>query len=77
MKKINPVMHRIKPTFFEATTAMAFSYFNKKNIDVAVIEAGLGGRLDSTNVVVPSLTYINHLSNLQLGLLNIQDHLSY
>ena len=62
MKKIKPVMPRIKPTFFEVTTAMAFSYFNKKNIDVAVIETGLGGRLDSTNVVVPSLTIMTPIS---------------
>ena len=62
MKIIKPVMHSIKPTFFEVTTAMAFSYFNKKNIDIAVVETGLGGRLDSTNVVIPSLTIMTPIS---------------
>jgi dihydrofolate synthase/folylpolyglutamate synthase len=45
-------------TFFETTTAMAFWYFNKVSVDVGVIETGLGGRLDSTNVVSPKITTI-------------------
>jgi dihydrofolate synthase/folylpolyglutamate synthase len=44
---------RMGATFFEITTAMAFHYFAEKNVDVAVIETGLGGRLDSTNVITP------------------------
>ena len=40
-------------TFFEATTAMAFDYFKKNKIDIAIVETGLGGRLDSTNVLSP------------------------
>ena len=48
----------IPVTFFEATTAMAFWYFEKKLVDIAVIETGLGGRLDSTNVLLPELSVI-------------------
>ena len=48
----------IPVTFFEATTALAFWYFEKSSVDVAVIETGLGGRLDSTNVLSPKLTVI-------------------
>jgi dihydrofolate synthase/folylpolyglutamate synthase len=48
-----PLVEEIGATFFEATTAMAFDYFARANVDVALIEAGLGGRLDSTNVLTP------------------------
>ncbi len=48
-----PTVERLGATFFEATTAMAFALFAEREIDVAVVEAGLGGRLDSTNVVKP------------------------
>ena len=49
---------RIESTFFETTTAMAFWYFEQENIDIAVIETGLGGRLDSTNVIIPEISVI-------------------
>ncbi|MEE9190783.1 MAG: folylpolyglutamate synthase/dihydrofolate synthase family protein [Candidatus Neomarinimicrobiota bacterium] len=52
----------IKSTFFEATTAMAFWYFNRENVDVAVVETGLGGRLDSTNVLNPEIAVITPIS---------------
>jgi dihydrofolate synthase/folylpolyglutamate synthase len=52
----------IKATFFETTTAMAFKHFAENNIDVAVIETGLGGRLDSTNVISPTITAITPIS---------------
>ena len=48
-----PLVERLGASFFEATTVMAFDYFARANIDVAIIETGLGGRLDSTNVIVP------------------------
>src|SRR5205814_9806959 len=48
-----PFVEKIGASFFEATTAMAFDYFGRAKADVAVIEAGLGGRLDSTNVLTP------------------------
>ncbi len=50
------------PTFFELTMVMAFEYFSKQNVDVAVIEVGLGGRLDSTNIITPSLSIITNIS---------------
>jgi dihydrofolate synthase/folylpolyglutamate synthase len=50
-KKIASKVFAIKATFFDTTTALAFNYFSDRNVDVAVIETGLGGRLDSTNIV--------------------------
>ena len=50
-----------KPSFFEITTAMAFDYFREKKVDIAVIETGLGGRLDSTNVITPILSVITNI----------------
>lgn len=52
----------IHPSFFEVTTAMAFDYFSKANVDVAVIEVGLGGRLDCTNIISPGLSIITNIS---------------
>ena len=49
-------------SFFEMTTAMAFSYFKDRGVDVAVIETGLGGRLDSTNVITPMLSIITNIA---------------
>ena len=54
-------LETIKPSFFETATAMAFDYFAKNNIDVAVIEVGLGGRLDSTNIIMPELSVITNI----------------
>ena len=51
-----------EPTFFEYTTAMAFDHFNKKKVDWAVIETGMGGRLDATNVLAPEVSIISNLS---------------
>ena len=58
MKKFNDDIDEIKSTFFETTTVLALCYFNYKKVDVAVIETGLGGRLDSTNVLDTDLTII-------------------
>ena len=52
----------LKPTFFELTTAMAFKYFSERKIDIAVIEVGLGGRLDCTNIITPILSVITNIS---------------
>ena len=52
----------IQPSFFEASMAMAFNYFADCEIDVAVIEVGLGGRLDSTNIITPELSIITNIS---------------
>ncbi|MBT3394278.1 MAG: bifunctional folylpolyglutamate synthase/dihydrofolate synthase [Waddliaceae bacterium] len=54
--------NNIEPTFFEITTALALYYFAMKNIDIAVIEAGIGGRLDPTNVITPILSVITSIS---------------
>ena len=53
---------KIKPSFFEMTVAMAFDYFAKKKVDIAIIETGLGGRLDSTNIIKPELSIITNVS---------------
>lgn len=50
------------PTYFDILTASAFKYFSDKSVDIAVIETGLGGRLDSTNVIVPELSIITDIS---------------
>ena len=52
----------LQPSFFELTTAMAFNYFAEQNVDVAVIEVGLGGRLDCTNIITPELCIITNIS---------------
>ena len=52
----------LAPTFFELTTIMAFKYFAENDVDVAVIEVGLGGRLDSTNIIKPVLSVITNVS---------------
>ena len=58
VRKYRPVMDTVRPSFFEAVTALAFLYFAERNVSVAVIEAGLGGRLDATNIVTPRLSIV-------------------
>lgn len=55
-------IERLSPSFFELTVCMAFDYFARHEVDIAVIETGLGGRLDSTNVITPELSVITHIS---------------
>ena len=50
------------PSFFELTTAMAFQYFASQGVDIAVVEVGLGGRLDCTNIITPTLSIITNIS---------------
>lgn len=52
----------LSPSFFEVTTALAFKYFADKKIDIAVIEVGLGGRLDCTNIITPLVSVITNIS---------------
>ncbi|MGE0772076.1 MAG: folylpolyglutamate synthase/dihydrofolate synthase family protein [Cyclobacteriaceae bacterium] len=59
--RIQPHIEEICPSFFEVTVVMAFDYFAKENVDVAVIEVGLGGRLDSTNVIDPLVSLITNI----------------
>lgn len=61
VERIRKVLDRIEPSFFEITVAMAFDYFAYAQVDVAVIETGLGGRLDSTNVIQPEACLITNI----------------
>lgn len=56
------IIEEINPSFFEVTVAMAFSYFANEKVDIAIIEVGLGGRLDSTNIITPELSVITNIS---------------
>jgi dihydrofolate synthase/folylpolyglutamate synthase len=55
------VFDQVKPSFFEMTSALAFYYFAKVHVDVAIIEVGMGGRLDSTNIITPLLSVITNI----------------
>ncbi len=60
-ERIMPVMEEIEPSFFEITVAMAFEFFSEQKVDVAIIETGLGGRFDSTNIITPELSVITNI----------------
>jgi dihydrofolate synthase/folylpolyglutamate synthase len=60
---------QIEPSFFEWTVALAFDYFSRKKVDIAIVETGLGGRLDSTNVIHPELSIITNISFDHMNLL--------
>lgn len=62
VKKYKQQFEEIEPSFFEWTVALAFDYFAVEKIDIAIIETGLGGRLDSTNVITPELSVITNIS---------------
>lgn len=62
VERIKPLIEEIEPSFFEITVAMAFDYFAKEKVDIAVIETGMGGRFDSTNVLTPLLSIITNIS---------------
>ena len=61
VEKIKPQIESIRPSFFEVTVAMAFDYFASEKVDIAVIETGLGGRLDSTNIIQPEVSLITNI----------------
>jgi dihydrofolate synthase/folylpolyglutamate synthase len=61
VNRIHPLIGQIQPSFFEITVAMAFDYFAQEKVDIAVIEVGLGGRLDSTNVITPEVSVITNI----------------
>lgn len=63
VEKHQPVIRKVKPSFFEMTVALAFDYFARQDVDVAVIEVGMGGRLDSTNIITPLLSIITNISH--------------
>lgn len=62
VKILQDEIDTLKATFFEATTAIAFKYFADEKVDFAVVEVGLGGRLDSTNVIMPAVSVITTIS---------------
>lgn len=62
VKRLRPMIERLHATFFEATTCIAFQYFADECVDIAVIETGLGGRLDSTNIVHPLVSVITNVA---------------
>jgi len=68
-EKIKPLMEEIEPSFFEITVAMAFSWFAEQKVDIAVIEVGLGGRLDSTNIITPELSIITNIGMDHMNML--------
>ncbi|MGV3760837.1 bifunctional folylpolyglutamate synthase/dihydrofolate synthase, partial [Parapedobacter sp.] len=55
------LIEQIQPSFFEVTVAMAFAFFAEERVDIAVVETGLGGRLDSTNIITPLLSVITNI----------------
>ena len=63
VNRCRPVIHDVKPSFFELTVAMAYDYFRTSGVDLAVIETGLGGRLDSTNIIVPVVSVITNIGH--------------
>lgn len=69
IKNNQPSIDKIQPSFFEVTMAMAFKYFADSEIDIAIIEVGLGGRLDSTNIIEPDLSIITNISFDHVGFL--------
>ena len=69
VRKHHSIIESLKPSFFEMTVAMAFDYFARANVDVAVIEVGLGGRLDSTNIITPVLSVITNIGHDHMDLL--------
>ena len=68
IQKLRNIPEEIRPSFFEFTTIMAFEYFYQQQVDFAIIEVGLGGRLDSTNIIKP---LISAITNVQLDHQNI------
>ncbi len=61
VKRTKEISEKIEPSFFELTVAMAFEFFAVEKVDIAVIETGLGGRLDSTNIISPLLSVITNI----------------
>jgi dihydrofolate synthase / folylpolyglutamate synthase len=69
VKKHRDIIESVRPSFFEMTVAMAFNYFAECEVDFAVIEVGLGGRLDSTNIITPVLSVITNIGHDHMDLL--------
>ena len=68
-EQISPHFNSIEPSFFEISVAMAFDFFALQKVDVAVIEVGLGGRLDSTNIINPEVSVITNIGRDHMNIL--------
>jgi|SRR5579863_5084 len=68
-QRISDFIEKNEPSFFEITVAMAFDWFASEEVDIAVIEVGLGGRLDSTNIIIPEVSVITNISYDHMDLL--------
>jgi len=68
-ERLKPLIEEISPSFFEISVAMAFEYFAQQKVDIAIIEVGLGGRLDSTNIITPELSIITNISYDHINIL--------
>lgn len=62
IEKYKDDFENMELSFFEMTVGMAFDYFSKNKVDIAIVEVGMGGRLDSTNVIIPELSIITNIS---------------
>ena len=78
VERMKALSDAIQPSFFELTVAMAFEYFASQQVDIAIIETGLGGRLDSTNVITPLLSVITNIGFDHMNLLgNTLDKIAF
>jgi dihydrofolate synthase/folylpolyglutamate synthase len=68
-ENVKEIINEIEPSFFEVTVAMAFSWFAQNRVGIAIIETGLGGRLDSTNVIIPELSVITNIGYDHMNIL--------
>ncbi len=68
-ERIKGFIEKVEPSFFEITVGMAFEYFAQEKVDIAIIETGLGGRLDSTNIINPELSIITNIGLDHMALL--------
>src|ERR1700737_71649 len=69
VQRIKPLAEEIDPSFFEVTVLMAFDYFAQEQVDIAIVEVGLGGRLDSTNIITPELSIITNIGYDHMNML--------
>src|SRR5580658_6370357 len=69
VERIRPLSEQMDPSFFEISVVMAFEYFAREQVDIAIVEVGLGGRLDSTNIIMPELSVITNISFDHMNLL--------
>jgi dihydrofolate synthase / folylpolyglutamate synthase len=69
VERIKPLSEQMDPSFFEMTVVMAFDYFAREQVDIAIVEVGLGGRLDSTNIILPQLSVITNIGYDHMNML--------